>query len=644
MPLSAIPHSPDTSWEACIALLDRLPALSTEERIEALGTLIRNPSPGIRSRALRMGAALLNDAHILSYLRSEADDVLRNAGLEMLKMRGNKGFHLAVSLLKDADDDLVLQAVLVLTSLRDPRALEALRGMLHHHDPNVVQEVIVAIGELGDARAIPDLIAFLEADPWVQMAAVEALGNLRSPAGVPHLVPLLTDLTTGELAAEALARIGGRDAAHALVDHWLRFSSTLDPEPILGLIAHVLEGLPQPLDAPSALIPALKAQLADERPDVSVAAARALLVLGPEASDEEPLAKVSDDHTEHAVLPACLNHRKDLIGTLIAGPGRQRTWGFLLAARYPEATPIDALASTLDRSPARDQLGPLVRALEKVRDPDLAPALAGFYLRLSEEQRPQLHPLLKLYRQPLLEQIEKLEMEAASRVTLHALLGSPAEDIRRELDQLDDDERAHALTELVDEEKLLRPLPWAEWLDQKPDTYAEVAAAFASRAGLRELLPLFRSLVSDRPEPFLIRVLGDLGDRESVGKLVVHLEPPGNPLEPIVLESLGRIGGPEARKTLAGATASTAEAGASAAGTAQSLRARLAFRALARCAAEEDDRIFRAAIGHTDWYIRLSCAEVLGRFSRPENLAALAQLASDPVPIVAQRALAFLES
>ena len=42
--------------------------------------------------------------------------------------------------------------------------------------------------------------------------------------------------------------------------------------------------------------------------------------------------------------------------------------------------------------------------------------------------------------------------------------------------------------------------------------------------------------------------------------------------------------------------------------------------------------------------IRLSCAEVLGRFSRPENLAALAKLAADPVPIVAQRALSFLES
>jgi hypothetical protein len=327
------------------------------------------------------------------------------------------------------------------------------------------------------------------------------------------------------------------------------------------------------------------------------------------------------------------------------GLGRQRTWGFLLAARYPEATPIPALISTLDRSPARDQLAPLVRALEKVRDPNLAPALTGFYLRLPEEQRPQLHPLLKLYRQSVLRQLEHLEIEAPSQVTLRALLGAPPEDTRRDLEKLDDEQRVHALTELVDEEELLRPLPWAAWLEKSSEMFAEVAAAFASRAGLRELLPIFRRLVTDHPAPFLVRVLGDLGDRESVGRLVTHLEPPGNPLEPIVLESLGRIGGPEARKILAriavGADESTSETAGPAA---QSLRARLAFRALARCAAEEDDRLFRTAIGHTDWYIRLSCAEVLGRFSRPENLAALAQLASDPVPIVAQRALAFLES
>jgi len=633
----------ESSWEACIALLDRLPALPAEARIEALGTLIRNPSPGIRSRALRMGAALLDDEHLMDYLRSEADDVLRNAGLEMLKMRGNKGYHLAVALLKDPDNDLVLQAVLVLTALRDPRGLEALRAMLHHGDPNVVQEVIVAIGEIGDARAIPDLITFLEAGPWVQMAAIEALGNLRSPVAVRHLVPLLTDLTVGEMAAEALARIGGPEAADALVGHWLRFERTLDPEPILGLVAHVLEGLAGPLGQHPELRPALDRQIDDPRPDVAVAAARALLALGPGASDARALELVAGDQLEPSVLPACLHHRSDLIGTLMAGPGQQRTWGFLLAARFPEATPIEALASALERSPARDQLAPLVRALSKQRAPSLAPALIGFYLRLSEEQRPQLHALLRHYRQPLLARMSSLEMTPTSRVVLRALLGAPAEEIRGELRALEHADRVHALTELVDEEALLRPLPWATWLEAQPEIYAEVASAFASRAGLRELLPLLRQRLAEDATPPVIRALGALGDRESVPLLAARLEPASSPLAPIVLESLGRIGGPDARQALRRAAADDDD-GLPTAAAGKPAWTRLAFRALARCAAGEDDHLFRAAIGHSDWYIRLSCAEVLGRFSRPENLAALAQLASDPVPIVAQRALSFLES
>ena len=59
---------------------------------------------------------------------------------------------------------------------------------------------------------------------------------------------------------------------------------------------------------------------------------------------------------------------------------------------------------------------------------------------------------------------------------------------------------------------------------------------------------------------------------------------------------------------------------------------------------EEDDGLFRSAVSHSDWYVRLACAEALGRFGRAENLPALSQLAADPVAIVAQRALSFLES
>ncbi|MCP4657457.1 MAG: HEAT repeat domain-containing protein, partial [bacterium] len=584
--------------------------------------------------ALRMGAAAIPDERLKDYLRSDADDVLRNAGLEMLKMRGNRGFNLTLLLLKDDDSDVVLQAVIVLTHLRDPRGLEPLRSALHHPEPNVVQEAIVAIGQIGDARAIPDLLGFLDSDSWLQLAAVQALGNLRSPVAVPHLKRLLTDFMAGPIAAEALARIGGTNAYKALAQHWLRFHNELDNETTLGLLAHVLEGLPRAPTPIGDLRQQLAKLLDDEQEAIREAAARSLLALGSGEEDGKSLVLVAGTHREASVLPACLHHRKDLIGYLIAQSGIQRTWGFLLAARFPKATPSAEVVKALARPPMKDQFDPMLRALEKLRAPEIGGALLGFYLRLPEEQRVTVHSLIKAHRRGLRDELDRsTEVDSATRVVLSALLGSSSEEIEAELGELPHEERVRALTELLDHEEVIRALPWQRWLEEEPDIHGPVAAEYASRVGLRELASSFRRLVERRPEPYLIRTLGELGDRESVPILIELLQATDSPLEPLLIESLGRIGGPEARAALREATTS---------GSAQ--RERMAYRALSRCATEQDDEIFRGATNHSDWYIRLSCAEVLGRFSRPENLAALARLAADPVPIVAQRALSFLES
>ncbi len=633
MAMNGSTSSLETNWQQCIELLDNLPSMPIEERIEAIEKLLRNPSPGIRSRSLRMGAAAIPDERIKEYLRSDADDVLRNAGVEMLKMRGNRGFSLTLQLLKDDDPDVVLQAVIVITHLRDPRALEPLRSVLHHPDPNVVQEAIVAIGQLGDARAIPDLLGFLESDSWLQLAAVQALGSLRSPVAVPHLKRLLTDFMAGPMAAEALARIGGANAFKALAQHWLRFQNEVDVETTLGLLAHVLEGLPRAPASPAGLEDALVELLEHEQESIRGAVARCLLALESTDYDSPSLDQVAEAHREAAVLPACLHHRRDLIGHLLGQSGVQRAWGFLLAARFPKAAPVDAVASALEHPPSPDQLGPILRALEKLRDPAIGHALLGFYLRLPEDQRSSVHPLLKLHRGAIRQRMnEDPEIAEATQVVLSAILGSPPEAVDAALVALPTEERVRAIHELLEFEDVMRALPWKDWLDSKPEIYGAVAAEFASRTGMRELTSSFRKLVKKRPEPYLIRTLGELGDRESVPMLIELLQPDA-PLESLILESLGRIGGPEARAALRTATSS---------GRPQ--RERMAYRALSRCATEDDDEIFRNAVTHTDWYVRLSCAEVLGRFSRPENFAALAQLAADPVPIVAQRALSFLEA
>jgi HEAT repeat protein len=128
-----------------------------------------------------------------------------------------------------------------------------------------------------------------------------------------------------------------------------------------------------------------------------------------------------------------------------------------------------------------------------------------------------------------------------------------------------------------------------------------------------------------------VRALGDLADASAV-PLLLNLLKASAELRPAVLESLGRIGGPDARQAL--------RERVRAAGSGPD--ARMAYRALAACAGPGDDALLREAALHPDWYVRLTAVDVLARFQHPDNVTALARLTADPVAAVAHRALAVL--
>jgi HEAT repeat protein len=738
----------ELSWDGAMRLLEALPAMPLAERGAQVELLVRNASPGVRERVLRLGANLLPEERIAEHLRNDHDAVLRNAGLEMLKLRGARSFALAVRLLADAEPDVVLQAVLLLDHLRDPRALEALRGVLTHPDLNVAQAAILAIGRLGDARSIPDLLPFLAGDPWLQMAAVQALGDLRSRRAVANLARLLGDPVVGTIAAEALARIGGISACRSLIAHWLGQAGQLDEAALLGLLAHVLEGLPRtaalPADQPALgrVLAALGERLAAPAADrglVRAAAARCVLALGPSGGDEAALAVLvalaeaaggaadgaggaggeggegihgsAEDfgaaaYGEAAKLPPVLRRRPDLAGALLRRPGTAAAWGMQLAALFPrrvaaadvlaalsvhasQAAHAAEAASVPDAAYAAEAIAPqeaawppealaaVVRYLGRVppvQGPaELGPAVLRLYLGLPAELRAELLPLLHRFRlalrrtlaaaaettappvppalqatpapprTPDLPESQGLpalpEISAVDRVVLSAQLGGPGGQPRAvaaELLRLPLAGRLAAIVQLAAHRPLMRVLPWGAWLRDAPEAHAAAAAEAAAASRLGELLPLLRALPPRLAEPALLRAFAELADGDAVPWLLQVLDllavPPLRPeLRPLVLESLGRIGGAAARRALtAAALDRTAES-------------RLAYRALAACATTEDAPLFRAAVTHPDWYVRLACAEVLGRFAAPEDMASLARLAADPVPAVAHRALSCLE-
>lgn len=624
---------PAPGWDECVQLLERLPALPLDSRVAAIERLVRNPSPGIREQALRIGAAILPEARVTEYLRDDSDAVLRNAGCEIFRLRGGRSLPAVVALLKDPEPDVVLQAVLILERLRDPRALEPLHAALGHSDPNVQQEALLAVGSLGDARSIPHLLPFLDADPWVQMAAVQALGDLRAPEAIPHLAARLDDPLVGALAAEALARIGGEAAFRALAALWPAGEVNLAEEALLGLLAHVLEGLPErPAWLPDGFLVTLSVRLAGPSAEARGSAARCLLVLGPSIWDEEALAALVASPPLIGGLPPSLFRRGDLLGRLLSLPGELRSWGFLLAARFPGEVPEQDFLRALDQLGEDPELLPAaVQALERVRLPRLGGTLLDFYLRLADG-REILVPVLQVHGAAVQAALDgRPEVDALDRLVVSALVGRAAEEVVDEILELASPVRAEPVGRLMGLEAVVRRLPWSRWLEEAPDTFAALAADAAGRYELRDLLPALRARAASAPSAALVRVLGELADREAV-PVLLDLLARGGDLRATVLESLGRIGGATAREALRQAVGAVAEGP----------EARIAWRAFAACAGPGDDALLREAALHADWYVRLAAADGLARFDHPENAVLLARLAADPVPAVAHRALSWL--
>lgn len=637
-------ESQEPSWDECVQLLDELPSLPLEARIRAVERLVRNPSPGIRQCALRVGAAVLPDERVIEYLREEADDVIRNLGLELMKVRGRRGFAMATELLYDSNADVVLQAVLILDHLRDPRAIEPLRTVLHHSDLNVVQAAIVALGHLGDARITPEILVFLDGDPWLQLAAVEALGNLHAPSAVAPLKKLLPDLLLGPVSAEALAKIGGVRAFRVLAEHWVVFHEELDTAPMLNYLAHILEGLIKfPPEVPG-LRSSIAPYLSSENKEAQDAAAQSLLALGPGAEDQAALRALfaardtyqegDQRRTPRGGLPSCLRRRKDLLSALLQDPGPLREWGFMLAAQYPHTVSLELFLEAIARGALPESMREIAQVLAKIKNPKVAPALLQLFVRASMSARTELIPAIRRHRAEIQAVLDRDSSAAPeTQVLLAALLNEPADAVVFLLAGLSEAGRIATIPLLTDRKDVLRQLPWKKWLVDSPDLYSSLIADVVVRANLRELIPLLRHVLETSPNPDLIRAVGTMGDRVSIPILLLHLESKIPLVRATVLDCLGRLGGPEARRALRKA----AESG-------DHETARIAYRGLSLCATEEDDAFFRTSVTNPDWYVRLSCAEVLARFRRPENLAALMQLTADPVPIVAEKALGFVEN
>lgn len=597
--------------------------IELDERRELLLTMVRAGHGELRDRALRIGSETLPESTIVEFLRNDADDVVRNAGLEMLKLRGRRSFATAIALLADRDFDVVLQAVLLLDAIGDPRAWPHLRPLLRREDENVVQAVITAAGRLGSRSAAADVIPFLSGETWVQMAAIAALGQLRSHDAVQPLAAMLSDPFCGELAAEALARIGGTAAARALAEHFSAKESELDAAQWLPLLAQALVDSEAPLRAPR-----LRQLLTRHLDSGDPSAAQAMLSLGPGDEDGRALDVVVKSAGENDPLPPCLARRADLAEPLLLSGVPAREWGYELYRLDATAIAPEVIRRVIVEHPPFDPdiLAAIVRRI------DDAETLIALHVSV-KASREAVAPMLHKRRSEVRALIERMTgIDPTRRLLLMDAAGYDADPIVRGIAALELEERVNAVGQLRGR-RVIAQLPWLDWLDHDRGTFARLLGEVVAHRRVRDLLPLVRRELHREPIPALVTCAGAMRDRASLPLVVAAISRTDPTARPDIFESIAAIGGPNARKVLyAFATCDNRPI------------ERLASRALAQHATALDCAMLRRLAASPDWAVRYHAAEALGQFPQPENVTALTALAADPAAVVAQRARGWLDA
>ena len=621
--------------EQCLELLADLPAMHEAARAAALSALLRSCLPGMRERAIAIASATLSDSEIVCYLRKDADDMLRNAGLEILKRRGRQGLSLSLDLLDDPDADIVLQAVMAIDCCLAPTALAHLRRALSHPEPNVVQSVIEAIGRIGDQRVVEDLLPFLKADTWLQLAAVNALGDLRSPAALEHLIPLMGQSLIGPVASEAVARIGGSRAYLALATLWLEgVHDGSDRGVPLPLLAHVAEGLHEDFDQPAGLREALASMLTSKNEEDRSAAAACLLALGSGEGDLRSIGVLARAEAESLGLPRCLRGRADLTSYLVILGGLPRSWSFLISSKNEAAMSTRDLRYALREAPEKHYVGVVAELLENSADPELADTVFRLFRQLQPALRGHLAPAVWQHRNAIEDLLEKCnDLSDDEEIVLKAMLGKGVHEVIEDLTHFAPEKRIEVVPQLASRTDVLLGLPWLNWLQENLEDTSNLLSDVFLRNHEPGLFPVLRAALGMNAHPALIRAAGDVGDQESTGLIVEMLEHASPLVRAIAADTLGWLGGQRARLALK----QWAE-------QAPPREAEVALRALIRCSTTEDMVFFRNAATNSEPGIRRIVAEALANDPTKENLAILVVLAADRDTVVARRALRSMQA
>jgi HEAT repeat protein len=615
---------------------------------------LQEAQPALRERAIALAARHLAPETLGRFVGNDENAVLRNAALAALERQGPYAVPHLVSLSRGENMEVAMFAVQILSRIKDPASSQSLLPLLEHADSNISQAAIEALGALKAREAVPGLIRLLDADLWLQFAAVAALGEIGDFRAVQPLLDAIPNEMLAEPAVEALGRIGAPEALPRLLGHLAEHDRLPLRDQLIKACAAILEQHPAPpsvftrfrrkLDEEKrehALLEYLGALLRANEPALSRAAESVTLAAQLEKLYPAVVQRALSPDPEEARWTAALCRKYErtvraALADLLRNPDARVRRGALLCA------PADPIAVSvivpLMQDPDADVRAAACQALGRCRDVSAIPALVERFGRgTPPESTAAAEALGSMPGQSLIALAPYLEEEGKVLAALEILEAARSPLFPDKIGELLDNPsaviRRAALRVLVNHDEVDAEEHLVRKLQDADESVRIEAVELLVRNGSTRAVPALVGLlfVSDDLRYHAIRALGRLR-AESAAPELERLFPRAGGHERLeIVAALIRIGAPG---LLAFLKARLEE-------TEPEVR-RVAADGLARVAQPADLPLLVQLAHDPDWSIRNHAGWGLGRLGLQRGRDALLALVRDTEPVVARTARAAL--
>lgn len=184
-------------------LIEKLPHLDWWHRSKTIKDLLRHPEDEY--------TGFLEDG-----IRNHEEANVRNAAMEVYAALGPRAFPSLSALQKDDDPEVRLFSVNVLCEIRDAKTLPFLFASIKDPDMNVRAASAEALGRIGDPQGLGMLQEALRDDPWVAIAAINAIGEIGGEKALLILYDCLKHESSRAMAIDALEKAGNKESIQSL--------------------------------------------------------------------------------------------------------------------------------------------------------------------------------------------------------------------------------------------------------------------------------------------------------------------------------------------------------------------------------------------------------------------------------------------